>query len=726
MKKKGNFGFSVIYKYIFSSFLIVLIASIMVGLTLYVISVSELKKKHNDMVMYKLGLAASDIENQFDILEDISYRLSMEVYYKKSYLKKNRYYDLVLFDDFVKYKNNSPIISDYFLFYHDENWVYKTNKAKNTFDIFLTSCLIEDDPKDMYFQLNNIDAETIIPCTTPYGNTYIFAWPVYTAGKGNDAGKAVIGFFISPQVFEKRITDIVGELPGNIYVFYKNILVSQFSQNEDFNTSGGVDNLLMLPYDEVLTANNVQFEHNSHQKKFKIVAVAPKNFYDNLNPLSSINIVYLAVIFLLISIVIIGISYYNYKPIMRLRKKYGGFHVNREYRNELNFIEHVFDGILQDKTKVENNLHEQYCILKKQILQLILDGDQRYANLVLKSFMGIKLPGPLYGIMAIKFDKTNLSNESEEKIAMSIEDISDGELYSYFVSTKYKGVYALIISTRDKELLKDAIENIKTLLGEQENSIYGSVSTCKTIQDFPNAFHLSVSNCNIFDTTKVNNFDYVKVNYDEQIVNSMIKAVRYQDSEEAFLYLKLLSEDIKERAPSFLVERYIFSTVFYRLSSFVSERNITLGLDHINAILSATTTDEIISTFKTIIQAICDLENDKREKLKEVSSVNAHLENILEVIDSSYSNSDMSLDMLSNQLELSGKYISSIIKEGTGKAYKDYLISLRISKAQELLMTGNYTVTEVCEKVGYTHLPLFIKTFKRLTGHTPSRFIGEL
>ena len=126
MAKKNGHGISIVYKYIFSSFAIVLLACVVVGLVLYLASVNELKKNYNDMVMYKLSLAVADIENQYDILAEVSYKLSTEVYYKKSYIERNPYYEIDLFEDFVKYKNNSQIIDDYFFFYHDEFWVYKT------------------------------------------------------------------------------------------------------------------------------------------------------------------------------------------------------------------------------------------------------------------------------------------------------------------------------------------------------------------------------------------------------------------------------------------------------------------------------------------------------------------------------------------------------------------------------------------------------------------------
>lgn len=722
--KKNNRGFSIVYKYIFSSFTIVLIACVIVGLILYIASVNELKKKHNDMVMYKLSLAVTDIENQYDMLADISYKLSTEVYYKKSYSERNAYYEIDMFEDFAKYKNNSQIIDDYFFFYHNESWVYKTNNAKNTFDVFLSSNGIKEDMTALYKKLNDIETCTIIPCNTVHGKTYIFAWPVYTSGKGNNEGRATIGFFVSPEILKKRIINVTGEITGYVYLFYKDILISNFNAGCTASIPELTSKAASTP-DSVLNDNNTRLEYFSPNSNFRIAVDMPESIYGRLDVFSSVNAIYIVIVVLLMILIAIFISYNNYKPIKKLRKKYENIYSDSEFKNELNFIEHVFDNVLQDKIKAENDLHKQYQILRKQILQLVLNGDYRYAALLSKPFMGIRLSGPLYGILAVNFNMAVLDEGKEEEIALLIEDLSNEELSAYFVSTKYEGFYAVIINAADNEILTDALENVKTLLGEQEINTYGTISLCKDIKDFPKTLNLAISNCKTYDIDKLNYYDNTIINYDEQIMNSLIRAVRYGKSDDADFYFNILAEDIQEKAPSFLVERYIFSNVFHRLSTSVSERNIMLDIDHINTILAAADISEILATFNTVIKKLCSLDKSKQQTPYNELKTNTLFENVIEYIDLNFWNSEMSLDMLSEHFGFSGKYISSIIKKGKGKAYKDYLTSLRVKKAQELLMTGGYTVTEVCEKVGYTHLPLFIKTFKNITGHTPSRYINK-
>ncbi|MEX0272172.1 helix-turn-helix transcriptional regulator [Leptolyngbyaceae cyanobacterium UHCC 1019] len=55
----------------------------------------------------------------------------------------------------------------------------------------------------------------------------------------------------------------------------------------------------------------------------------------------------------------------------------------------------------------------------------------------------------------------------------------------------------------------------------------------------------------------------------------------------------------------------------------------------------------------------------------------------------------------------------------------EYLTRQRLHRAQELLQTGECTVTEVARTVGYAHLGHFADTFKRQFGITPGACVGR-
>jgi len=57
-----------------------------------------------------------------------------------------------------------------------------------------------------------------------------------------------------------------------------------------------------------------------------------------------------------------------------------------------------------------------------------------------------------------------------------------------------------------------------------------------------------------------------------------------------------------------------------------------------------------------------------------------------------------------------------------GQTPHQYLYQRRIERAQWLLRTTDLPITQICHDVGYESLGTFTRTFRRLTGETPSSF----
>jgi AraC-like DNA-binding protein len=92
---------------------------------------------------------------------------------------------------------------------------------------------------------------------------------------------------------------------------------------------------------------------------------------------------------------------------------------------------------------------------------------------------------------------------------------------------------------------------------------------------------------------------------------------------------------------------------------------------------------------------------------------------ITEFINDNYMK-DVSLDIISQNMYLSPAYISKIFKEETGESPINYLIKVRLSKAEEYLREGNTSIKEVSHAVGYYDAYHFSKLFKKYYGYPPS------
>ncbi len=92
---------------------------------------------------------------------------------------------------------------------------------------------------------------------------------------------------------------------------------------------------------------------------------------------------------------------------------------------------------------------------------------------------------------------------------------------------------------------------------------------------------------------------------------------------------------------------------------------------------------------------------------------------VVDYVDRSYAEYNMSLNLLADKFGLSIPYLSKIFKAYTQKTFTDYLIEIRIKKAAELLVTTSKKVGEISEMVGYPNPSSFIRIFKKYYFMTP-------
>jgi len=84
-----------------------------------------------------------------------------------------------------------------------------------------------------------------------------------------------------------------------------------------------------------------------------------------------------------------------------------------------------------------------------------------------------------------------------------------------------------------------------------------------------------------------------------------------------------------------------------------------------------------------------------------------------------------SLENLAKKIGESKHHVSQVINEKLGKDYFELLASYRIEMAKSILTedkTGQLTIEEISEMVGYNSKTAFNNSFRKLTGKTPSEF----
>lgn len=82
----------------------------------------------------------------------------------------------------------------------------------------------------------------------------------------------------------------------------------------------------------------------------------------------------------------------------------------------------------------------------------------------------------------------------------------------------------------------------------------------------------------------------------------------------------------------------------------------------------------------------------------------------------------LTIEQVSQAADLSATYLSTIFKKDTGMTCLEYLSKVRMDTAKQLLKETNYTVADICGRVGYSDVRYFTKSFIKYAGLKPKEY----
>ncbi len=142
----------------------------------------------------------------------------------------------------------------------------------------------------------------------------------------------------------------------------------------------------------------------------------------------------------------------------------------------------------------------------------------------------------------------------------------------------------------------------------------------------------------------------------------------------------------------------------------------------VNFIVKPTKYHELVSIFSKIRE---DLDECETQCTNDISSdTQSHNSKIIALIksyiDENYN--QVTLNDIAGLVYMSPTYVSKYFKQKTGQKFSDYVISVKMKKAAELLNDIRYRICDVSNMVGYENAKNFSTTFKKYYGKNPKEF----
>ena len=311
-----------------------------------------------------------------------------------------------------------------------------------------------------------------------------------------------------------------------------------------------------------------------------------------------------------------------------------------------------------------------------------------------------------------------------------MQEIIDKYARGYVFETEYNEFGAILLFEDEYEdlLLRIADKLHKTMLdvfgldtvlgiGDEAKDISEISRSWKAANNSVRAKSYLGANHTIYIAPRAKNTDLEAVS---EIFENLEECLRHGNSDAAEEYL----EQMFQHNGSYSIEYYKTlsiqllllggQTLLEKNSSFdTGNREMLKAMQNVFAASSS-------KQLKSIVEACYRrLYSDTASgDYNELSNVVSMIKNI---IDSQY-NEKLTLSDIAREVFLTPTYVCLVFKEDTGLTVNEYITSVRMAKARELLRTTDMKFADIAEKIGYSDASYFSKLFKRYEGMLPSEY----
>ncbi|MGI5894888.1 MAG: helix-turn-helix domain-containing protein [Candidatus Merdivicinus sp.] len=133
------------------------------------------------------------------------------------------------------------------------------------------------------------------------------------------------------------------------------------------------------------------------------------------------------------------------------------------------------------------------------------------------------------------------------------------------------------------------------------------------------------------------------------------------------------------------------------------------------------TIEQVQKDFFAFCQFLCGMVEKNRKHYNDV-----HTQKILDYIQTHFADPELTAVQITTELLISEKYLYRVVKEASGKTFGKYLESLRMKKAENLLLTTDLTNIQIFQQCGFGSENTFYRNFLKVHGMPPTSWKAKM
>lgn len=104
---------------------------------------------------------------------------------------------------------------------------------------------------------------------------------------------------------------------------------------------------------------------------------------------------------------------------------------------------------------------------------------------------------------------------------------------------------------------------------------------------------------------------------------------------------------------------------------------------------------------------------------KDTSIIDKRIKKVLHYMSNHY-NEPITVRQMAASIHLSDMYFGNLFKQETGMSFRKFLTMIRMNRAEDMLYSGEYKISEIADACGFSDVFYFSKIFKESRGYAPS------
>lgn len=748
--KLNYFKSKLFIKYILSYLFMLLVPLVLLSVIIYNSAVSDLRSEIEQSHFNQLFQAKTIIDSHMKQLSDTASQVAYDEQLAK-YRVHDPYYSLEAITALKKYKATSPIVSEMFLFFHDDENIY-SSIGMTSLNVFNNKYIFKGwKPDEIVTDLNSVKYPIVRPTTligrnpTTTGTEPVLAYlePI-TPNNPNPYG--TIMYLIRESELTGLIDSIIGNYQGSSYIFdNKGQVMASNSNQEEPLDSGTLRSL----FDLSTGIHSVKLNGEPHSvvsvKSYRngwdyVTLMPSSQFLSNVLHIRNLMLLMFSIVAVCGAAVAILLARKQFHPIIDLvefansKSKVGGLRVEPHTAGDE--LARIRTALQEYSSRAD--LQEPYA--RNQFLLMLLKyGNALSISKELQGSFDIRFDKAYHFAMMIGRDSVPENHLDAHDWQTMIEQLAKVEFPDlaasvYGVELPKPSQMALIVNF---DLLEGMSElgQYHGIVQKVHDNIVGlfrldpviGVGTCYSDPDQLNQSFIEA--CSAFESRMFSG--HGSITFFENLTSTPGETLWVPSS----LLLKLsqsLKQGSYEVAAQTISEGMNYfqnpdlsvklkRCVYFDILNTMLKTGLELGIDNLAADISmydaSNSLEELKQHFLSLASRLCAIV-ERKEKTEEHSLI----EQVITYIDSHYMDHSLSLEMVACKYSISVSYFSRFFKEQMGINFVQYIWQKRMNAVINELVTTNDPLKDIIQRVGYLDTPNFIRKFKKETGLTPGQY----